>query len=67
MRSGKLVGAAENSRAWRMAQVSAEKLKHIGPTEKKRVASVLQRKQLATKPETPLPKETEPFVQSTRL
>ena len=33
-RSGRLVGAAEASRACRMAQVSAEKLEHSGPAEK---------------------------------
>ena len=55
-------------RACRMAQASAEKLKHTGPAEKERVASVPQREQLATTPEPPLPKGngTEPSVQSTR-
>ena len=50
-----------------MAQASAEKLKHTGPAEKERVASVIQREQLASAPERPLPKEkgTEPSVQST--
>ena len=51
-----------------MAQASAEKLKHTGPTEKKRVASVPQGEQLASPPEPSLPKgkRTEPSVQSTR-
>ena len=46
---------------------SAEKLEHTGPAEKKRVASVAQREQLASMPEPPLLKrnETEPSVQST--
>ena len=43
--------------ACRMAQASAEKLEHIGPAEKERVASVPQREQLASMPEPPLPKE----------
>ena len=66
--NGRLVGAAETSRACRMAQASAEKLKHTEPAEKEKVASVPQRKQLARTPEPPLPKEkgTEPSVQSTR-
>ena len=52
-----------------MAQVLAEKLEHTGPAEKERVPSVLQREQLASTPEPPLPKVkgTEPSVQSTRL
>ena len=52
----------------RMAQASAEKLEHTGPAEKKRVASVPQREQLARTPEPSLPKGkgTEPSVQSTR-
>ena len=37
-------------RACRMAQASAEKLKHTGPAEKERVASVPQREQLAATP-----------------
>ena len=51
-----------------MAQASAKKLQHTGPTETERVASVPQRKQLTSTPEPPLPKrkETEPSVQSTR-
>ena len=54
--------------ACRMAQASAEKLEHTGPTEKERLASVPQREQLARTLEPPLPKgkETEPSVQSTR-
>ena len=43
-------------RVCRMAQASAEKLQHTGPAEKKRVASVPQREQLARTPEPPLPK-----------
>ena len=49
-----------------MAQASAEKLEHTGPAKKERVASVPQREQLASTLEPPLPKETEPSVQSTR-
>ena len=40
-----------------MAQASAEKLEHTGPAEKERVASVLQRKQLARTSEPLLPKK----------
>ena len=45
-----------------------EKLEHTGPAKKERVASVLQREQLAGTPEPPLPKGkgTEPSDQSTR-
>ena len=39
-----------------MAQASAEKLEHTGPAERKRVASMSQRKQLASTPEPSLPK-----------
>ena len=39
-----------------MAQASAEKLEYNGPAEKERVASVPQRKQLASTPKPPLPK-----------
>ena len=39
-----------------MAHASAKKLEHTGPAEKKRVASVLQRVQLVSTPEPPLPK-----------
>ena len=39
-----------------MAQALAEKLEHTGPAEKKRVASVSQREQLASMPEPPLPR-----------
>ena len=55
-------------RACRMAQALAEILEHTGPAEKKRVASMPQREQLASTPEPPLPKGkgTEPSVQSTR-
>ena len=49
-------------------QALAEKLKHTGPAETVRVASVPQRKQLASTPEPPLPKRegTELSVKSTR-
>ena len=55
-------------RACRMAQTLAEKLEDTGPAEKERVASMPQRKQLASTPEPPLPKGkgTESSVQSTR-
>ena len=33
-RNGRLYGAAETSRACRMAQVSAKKLEHTGPAKK---------------------------------
>ena len=58
----------DQQRPCRMAQVSVEKLEHIGPAEKERVASVPQTKQMARTPEPPLPegKGTEPSVQSTR-
>ena len=50
----------DQQRACRMAQASAEKLKHTGPAaEKERVASVPQREQLARTSEPPLPKEKE--------
>ena len=67
-RNGRLVGAAETSRACRMAQASAKKLEHTGPAEKERVVSVPQREQMARTPEPPLPKGkgTEPSVQSIR-
>ena len=52
----------DQQRACRMAQASAEKLEHTGPAEKKRMVSVPQREQLASRTEPPLPKgkETEP-------
>ena len=58
----------DQQRACRMAQASAEKLKHTGHAEKERVASVPQREQLARTPESPFPKGkgTEPSVQSTK-
>ena len=58
----------DQQRACRMAQASAEKLEHTGPAEKKRMASVPQREQLASMPEPPLPKGKGkvPSVQSTR-
>ena len=46
----------DQQRAYRMAQASAEKLEHTGSSEKKKVASVPQREQLASTPEPPLPK-----------
>ena len=51
-----------------MAQASADKPEDTGSAEKERVASVPQREQLTSTPETPLPigKGTEPSVQSTR-
>ena len=58
----------DQQRVCRMVQASAEKLEHIGSTEKERVASVPQREQLARRLELPLAKGkgTEPSVQSTR-
>ena len=58
----------DQRRACRMAQALAEKLEHTGPAEKKRLASVPQREQLASTPDLLLPKGkgTEPSVQSTR-
>ena len=49
-----------------MALALAEKLKHTGPAEKKKVVTVPQREQLASSPESPLPKGkgTEPLVQT---
>ena len=51
-----------------MARTSAVKLKHSGPTEKERVASVPQRELLANArgPLLPNGKGTEPSVQSTK-
>ena len=46
----------DQQRACRMAQASAEKLEHTKPAEKERVASVLQREQLTSTAEPPLPK-----------
>ena len=59
----------DQQRACRMAQALAEILEHTGPAEKKRVASMPQREQLASMPEPSLPKGkgTELSVQSTRL
>ena len=47
-----------------MAHASAEKLEDTGAAEKKRVASVHQKEQLASTPESSLPKGngTEPSV-----
>ena len=58
----------DQQRACGMTQASTEKLQHTGPAEKERVASVPQRKQLASTPEPPFPKGkgTKPSVQSTR-
>ena len=58
----------DQQRACRMAQASAEKREHNGPTEKKKVAAMPQREQLASTSEPSLPKGkgTEPSVQSTR-
>ena len=65
-----LVLELDQQRACRMAQVSAEKLEHTGPAEKKGVPSVPQRERepLASTPESFLPKRkgTEPSVQSTK-
>ena len=59
----------DQQRACRTAQASAEILEHTGSAEKKSVASMRQREQMASTPEPSLPKgkETEPSVQSTRL
>ena len=46
----------DQQRACRMAQALAEILEHTGPAEKKRVASMPQREQLASMPEPSLPK-----------
>ena len=56
----------DRQRACGMAQASAKKLEHTRPAEKKRVASVPQKEQLARTQEPPLPKGkgTEPSVQS---
>ena len=58
----------DQQRARRMAQASAEKLEHTGPAEKKRVASMPQREQLASRSDSSLPKGkgAEPSVQRTR-
>ena len=52
----------DQQKACRMAQALAEKLEHTGPAEKKRVASLPQREQLASTLEPLLPegKGTEP-------
>ena len=60
-RSGRLVGAAENSKKlaeWRRLQ--RKNLKILG-LPKRTAASVPQREQLASMPEPPLPKGKEPF------
>ena len=56
------------AKSFRMAQASAEKLRHTGPAEKERLASVPLRVQLLSTPESPLPKGkgTESSVQSIR-
>ena len=58
----------DQRKACRMAQASAEKLEHTGPTEKERVASVPHSKQLAstTKQLWPKGKGTEPSIQISR-
>ena len=58
----------DQQRACRMAQASAKNLKHTGPAEKERVASVPQKEQLTNTPEPSLPKGkgTEPSVPTTR-
>ena len=56
----------DQQRACRIAQASAKKSEHTRPSEKKRVASVPQREQLTSTPESPSPKEKEPSVQITR-
>ena len=58
----------DQQKACRMVQALAEILEHTGPAEKKRVASMPQREQLASMPESSLlmDKGTEPSVQSTR-
>ena len=58
----------DQQRACRMAKASSEILEHTGPAEKKRVASMSQREQLASMPDPSLPKGkgTEPSVQSIR-
>ena len=58
----------DHQKACRMAQASAEKLVYTGLAEKERVASVPQREQWASTPESPLQKGkgTEPSVQNTR-
>ena len=58
----------DQRRACRMAQASAEKFGHTGDAEKKKVASVPKREQLASRSEPPLlkGKGTESSVQSTR-
>ena len=59
----------DQQRACRMAQASEEKLEQTGSAEKERMVSVPQREQLASTPESPLPKGkgTEPSVQSTKF
>ena len=59
----------DQQRACTMVQDSAENLQHTGPTEKERVTSVRQRKQLASTPEQPLSKGkgTEPSVHSYQI
>ena len=55
--SGILIGAAETSKKLaECRRYQQKKLEHTGPTEKKRVASVSKREQLASTPEPPLPK-----------
>ena len=58
----------DQQRACRMAQALAEILEHTGPVEKKRMASMPQREQLASMSDPSLPKGKgiEPSVHSTR-
>ena len=65
-RNGRLVGAVETRKEraeWRRLQ--QKNLNMLGLLKEK-VAPVPQREQLARTPEPPLPKGTEPSVQSTR-
>ena len=68
-RSGRLVGTAETSKELaERRRLQRKNLSKLRPAEKKRVASVPQREQLARTSEQVLPKGrgTEQFVQSTR-
>ena len=52
----------DQQRSCRLAQASEEKLEHTGCAENERVVSVLQREQLASTSELPLPKGKEPSI-----
>ena len=70
-RNGRLVGrwcCRDQQRVCKMAQALAEILEHAGHAEKKRMASMPQKEQLASMPDPSLPKGkgTESSVQSTR-